>query len=132
MAVAVFCFAAYNLFHIYTEYKKGTDEYNYIEQMAVTERDPESTEEASNTEQGLQPPFDVDFAALQGVNPDVVGWIYIEALDGSVIRWYRGRIMRNISIPPMRIIIILREPFLSIMRTAGIFRTAIRWCTDTI
>lgn len=82
VAVAVFCFAAYNLFHIYTEYKKGTDEYNYIEQMAVTERDPESTEEASNTEQGLQPPFDVDFAALQGVNPDVVGWIYIEALDG--------------------------------------------------
>lgn len=82
VAVAVFCFAAYNLFHIYTEYKKGTDEYNHIEQMAVTERDPESTEEASDTEQGLQPPFDVDFAALQGVNPDVVGWIYIEALDG--------------------------------------------------
>ena len=53
VAVAVFCFAAYNLFHIYTEYKKGTDEYNNIEQMAVTERDPESTEEASDTEQGL-------------------------------------------------------------------------------
>lgn len=82
VAVAVFCFAAYNLFHIYTEYKKGTDEYNHIEQMAVTERDPESTEEVSDTEQGPQPPFDVDFAALQGVNPDVVGWIYIEALDG--------------------------------------------------
>lgn len=82
VAVAVFCFAAYNLFHIYTEYKKGTDEYNHIEQMAVTERAPESTEEASDTEQGPQPPFDVDFAALQGVNPDVVGWIYIEALDG--------------------------------------------------
>mgnify|MGYP005775347521 CR=1 FL=1 len=82
VAGAVFCFAAYNLFHIYTEYKKGTDEYNHIEQMAVTERAPESTEEASDTEQGPQPPFDVDFAALQGVNPDVVGWIYIEALDG--------------------------------------------------
>lgn len=82
VAVAVFCFAAYNLFHIYTEYKKGTDEYNHIEQMAVTERAPESTEEASDTEQGPQPPFDVDFATLQGVNPDVVGWIYIEALDG--------------------------------------------------
>lgn len=82
VAVAVFCFAAYNLFHIYTEYKKGTDEYNHIEQMAVTERAPESTEKASDTEQGPQPPFDVDFATLQGVNPDVVGWIYIEALDG--------------------------------------------------
>ena len=27
-AVCVFCYAGYNLFHIYTEYKKGTDEYN--------------------------------------------------------------------------------------------------------
>ncbi|HJA66940.1 MAG TPA: SrtB family sortase, partial [Candidatus Mediterraneibacter cottocaccae] len=42
IAVIVFCFAAYNLYHIYTEYKKGTDEYNHIEQMAVTERAPET------------------------------------------------------------------------------------------
>ena len=41
-AIAVFCFAAYNLFHIYTEYKKGTDEYNHIEQMAVTDRAPKT------------------------------------------------------------------------------------------
>ena len=26
VAIAVFCYAAVNLFHIYTEYKKGTDE----------------------------------------------------------------------------------------------------------
>ena len=38
VAIAVFCYAAVNLFHIYTEYKKGTDEYNHIEQMAVTDR----------------------------------------------------------------------------------------------
>ena len=36
-AICVFCYAGYNLFHIYTEYKKGTDEYNSITQMAVTE-----------------------------------------------------------------------------------------------
>ena len=29
IAIAVFCYAAFNLFHIYTEYKKGTDEYNH-------------------------------------------------------------------------------------------------------
>ena len=81
VAVVVFCFAAYNLYHIYTEYKKGTDEYNHIEQMAVTERAPETTE-TELPDQGPEPPIDVDFAALKSINEDVVGWIYIEALDG--------------------------------------------------
>lgn len=83
IAVIVFCFAAYNLYHIYTEYKKGTDEYNHIEQMAVTERAPETEdkEQAKQENQGPKPPIDVDFAALKSVNEDVVGWIYIEALD---------------------------------------------------
>ena len=53
IAVIVFCFAAYNLYHIYTEYKKGTDEYNHIEQMAVTERAPE-TEDKEQAEQENQ------------------------------------------------------------------------------
>ena len=44
-AICIFCYAGYNLFHIYTEYKKGTDEYNHIAQMAVTERDPEEAAE---------------------------------------------------------------------------------------
>lgn len=81
-AIIVFCFAAYNLYHIYTEYKKGTDEYNHIEQMAVTERDPENTQEDQSGDDQPKPPIDVDFETLQGVNEDVVGWIYIEALDG--------------------------------------------------
>ena len=46
VAIAVFCYAAFNLYHIYTEYKKGTDEYNQIEEMAVTERDADSAEVA--------------------------------------------------------------------------------------
>ena len=33
-AIVVFCYAAFNLYHIYTEYKKGTDEYNQIEDRA--------------------------------------------------------------------------------------------------
>ena len=51
-AICVFCYAGYNLFHIYTEYKKGTDEYNSITQMAVTERDPDG--EAAGPEAGPQ------------------------------------------------------------------------------
>ena len=81
VAIAVFCYAAVNLFHIYTEYKKGTDEYNHIEQMAVTDRAPDSQEVAGPNAQP-KAPIDVDFAALKSVNSDVVGWIYIEALDG--------------------------------------------------
>ena len=41
-AICVFCYAAFNLFHIYTEYKKGTDEYNNLVQMAVTEKAPDA------------------------------------------------------------------------------------------
>ena len=76
-AICVFCYAGYNLFHIYTEYKKGTDEYNSITQMAVTERDPDG-EAAAGSE--LKAPMDIDFASLKSVNNDVVGWIYVEAV----------------------------------------------------
>ena len=79
-AVCVFCYAGYNLFHIYTEYKKGTDEYNYIAQMAVTERDPDQKEAAGPEAGTLKAPMDIDFKALKSVNEDVVGWIYVEAV----------------------------------------------------
>ena len=78
-AIAVFCYAAFNLYHIYTEYKKGTDEYNQIEEMAVTERDADSTEVAGPNAQ-IKPPIEVDFDKLKSVNEDVVGWIYVDAL----------------------------------------------------
>lgn len=78
-AICVFCYAGYNLFHIYTEYKKGTDEYNHIAQMAVTERDPEEAAEPT-AEGGLEAPMNIDFKSLKSVNDDVVGWIYVEAV----------------------------------------------------
>ena len=79
VAIAVFCYAAFNLYHIYTEYKKGTDEYNQIEEMAVTERDADSAEVAGPSAQ-IKPPIEVDFDKLKSVNEDVVGWIYVYAL----------------------------------------------------
>ena len=68
-AICIFCYAGYNLFHIYTEYKKGTDEYNSITQMAVTERDPDG--EAAGPEAGseLKAPMDIDFASLKSREP---------------------------------------------------------------
>ena len=79
VAIAVFCYAAFNLYHIYTEYKKGTDEYNQIEEMAVTERDADSAEVAGPSAQ-IKPPIEVDFDKLKSVNEEVVGWIYVDAL----------------------------------------------------
>lgn len=79
VAIAVFCYAAFNLYHIYTEYKKGTDEYNQIEEMAVTERDADNAEVAGPSAQ-IKPPIEVDFDKLKSVNEDVVGWIYVDAL----------------------------------------------------
>lgn len=86
IAICVFCYAAFNLYHIYTEYKKGLDEYNKIADMAVMERDPDK-EEQSDEAAGpdgpkLTAPMQIDFASLKRVNEDVIGWIYIEALDG--------------------------------------------------
>lgn len=92
VAIAVFCFAAYHLYNIYAEYKEGTDEYSQIEQIAVTERDPSSTTgtvdtggteaaESNAVDAASEPSIRVDFDALKKINADVVGWIYIEALD---------------------------------------------------
>jgi sortase B len=94
-AIAVFCFAAYKLFTIYQEYKAGTDEYNEIAQMAVTEVDESAdTEEKKESElvdmeptekkTQIQAPISVDFAALQAVNEDVIGWLYVEALSDTI------------------------------------------------
>ena len=83
IAIGVFCFAGYNLYHIYTEYKKGTDEYNRIAQMAVTDREPDAPEEGveeKQQEEGIKAPIEVDFDSLRAVNEDVIGWIYVEAM----------------------------------------------------
>lgn len=87
VAIGVFCYAAYNLFHIFTEYKKGTDEYNQIQQMAVTNRNPEEIEEEEEKkeeENTLKAPIEVDFASLKAVNDDVIGWIFVEALSDTI------------------------------------------------
>lgn len=84
-AICVFCYAAYNLLHIYMEYKKGTDEYNEIAQMAVISRDPDEEAKDGNLvdmqeNDTLKPPMEIDFKTLKSVNDDVIGWIYVEAL----------------------------------------------------
>lgn len=91
--------------------------------MAVTDRAPED-EELVDAVSGPKPPISVDFDTLKSVNPDVVGWIYIEALDNINYPVVQGMIMKPIFIPHTKTITILREQFLWTMRTVATSVTA--------
>lgn len=78
IAIGVFAFAGWKLYGIYMDYKQAKDEYKALEDLAVQ---PNPDEGASAS--GDQPPIAVDFNALLAENPDVVGWLYVEALEIS-------------------------------------------------
>ena len=97
IAIAIFAFSAYKLLSIWMEYKAGSDEYNDLQQFAVT--GSSSAGEGSEGSQGTQGSGEggtsgqatpeeeveegpqIDFVALEEVNNDVVGWLYVEALE---------------------------------------------------
>ena len=102
-ALAVFCFSGYKLIGIYLDYKTGTDEYRNLQQYTTeitktpetpaptkTEEPQAESEAAEPSEPEPEPlsypteaPLAVDFESLKAINPDVKGWLYIEALDIS-------------------------------------------------
>lgn len=93
LALGVFCFSAYQLFTIYKGYKEGVDEYQSVahDTVVYNSTEPLVAKEQRKTESGevlaaeapdYQPP-EVDFDKLQQMNPDVKGWIELEALDIS-------------------------------------------------
>ena len=86
-AVCVFLFSAYQLVNIYLEYKKGTVEYDkireYVKEPEGKKEEPkDETEDQGEKKEELIGP-QIDFAGLKEINPDVVGWIQMEALDVS-------------------------------------------------
>ncbi|MFV0529522.1 MAG: class B sortase [Lachnospiraceae bacterium] len=84
VAIVVFAYSAYQLYSTFSEYKAGEEEYAAIEEEVITQKE-ETQSELVQIQQNetLQPPIEVDFAALKAVNEDVVGWIYIEAIGVS-------------------------------------------------
>ena len=88
-SLAVFVFAAWKLFGIYAEYHQGTETYeelqDYVQEPKEkddpsTSRDNSSEDETADAGNGY---LQVDFAGLKKVNPDVIAWIQIPALDIS-------------------------------------------------
>ena len=118
-------------YHIYTEYKKGTDEYNSISEMAVTERDPDQVEEIDQPDEQPVAPVSIDFDSLRSINEDVIGWIYMEALPEISYPVVQGEDNNFYLHQTYEKIIILRERSLLIMRTKEISAIVIPWCTDT-
>lgn len=68
VAICVFCFSAFQLYKIFSSYKKGNDEYDKIKNLAITVEQTKKGEEK----------FTVDFNKLWEINPDTVAWIRFE------------------------------------------------------
>lgn len=103
----VLVYAGYQLFTIYQDYKVGTDEYAAIEELIVrqdtvqdsTEGFQEMVMSENNTlgdqwgdavldESTAEKVFEkmenpIDFASLEEINGDVIGWLEMEAIDIS-------------------------------------------------
>lgn len=90
ICACVFVFAAYKLISAGLEYKEAQDEYADLRKYA-SEAAPGSDEDGGTDTQGnpltaetLEDlPPDVDFTSLQGINPDVIGWLVVDSLDIS-------------------------------------------------
>ena len=88
-SLAVFAFAAWKLFGIYAEYHKGTETYEELQDYVhkPEENVDPSPSQGGTSEEGTQNDgigyLQVDFAGLKKVNPDVIAWIQISALDIS-------------------------------------------------
>lgn len=86
VAVIVFFYAAFQLFCIFREYKKGSDEYKALrEYVQVVDQEEEGKEKTGSEDpvsanEFPQCPISVDFASLKNINADIVGWLYIEAV----------------------------------------------------
>jgi sortase B len=89
--LAVLCFSSWQLIKIWREYRLGEVTYEsmeaYVDVPETTapkkpQKAEEETVETVPEESGILWP-EVDFDALREINPDVVGWLYIEGTNIS-------------------------------------------------
>lgn len=91
VAIGVFLFSAYQLFNIFYEYKKGSDEYSdlrkFIAEGTVSnepsvsgDQNDSQMDEEVEEDDGF-PRLDIDFKSLLELNSDIIGWIRVLAID---------------------------------------------------
>lgn len=73
------------LYRQYREYSEGEDSYTDLGSYVELPKEPEdpSPAPAEESESGGREWPAVDFVSLQEINPDIVGWIYVEGTDIS-------------------------------------------------
>ena len=87
--VAVMGFSGYKLVSTWLEYRAGDEEYAALREYTAPQEPEEETVvedeviDVTDTRSHRKPPIDVDWAALKKINKDIVGWLYIGALDVS-------------------------------------------------
>ena len=75
-AAVVLIVSCVNLFRIFSEYRRGEQEYAQIREYAIL---PDAEEETA--EAGDFPLPDIDFEALKEINGDFCAWLFIPALE---------------------------------------------------
>ena len=79
----VFLAAAGKLFSVYLKYQKGEASYEKLQEYVQEPEEEESPEPEKEKEEPQSRYLEIDFAGLKAVNPDVIAWIQIPALDIS-------------------------------------------------
>ena len=78
-----FLAAAGKLFGAYLKYQKGDVSYEKLQEYVQEPEEEESPESEKEKEEPKNRYLEIDFAGLKAVNPDVIAWIQIPALDIS-------------------------------------------------
>ena len=91
LCAGIMAYSAYRLISTALEYRKSANEYNDLRQYTTAISGPSNAAEAVIVEEEEEEetfyvppcPLEVDWDSLKAINEDIVGWIYVGALDIS-------------------------------------------------